>query len=495
MNQLAIKKKLLIDPQSISFNEYKTLLSDKIDTILLYEINCLINSSKLNADDFIKILLPIVKNDEHLLLIALCLRNGADPNLYIDTGREDNSVIHILVYIYLLYNKPEDELLKNTIVMMFLLSKSDPKLSYNETAKLSVVEYLNMIKFKHILSINIKTNINNKLLIKLATLLDNPDLLSSENTEDIVTNLSLIEIIRDHSINIFRERINELLPQLNSDKSIEYSIKFINIKIFIILLNLGIYPSYNEVNIIILYIITQSESIKNIFREFLKEYIKRNGKVDSFQMNILQNHFKSPITISPVNDIENVNLLGNRLLLPDYKVDYKDYIKKKYIDNKKNFGIDQRFSFIGSCNNCIDTFNYNDVLLTSDTYESILTTKKCPYKAEELSDEIVDKIAIRRGLLKRLGYKINKRNVEQGSTITDTYYSKQEKAFIELIKLNCDKDPSIFPLGKIQKILTSLGINIDLLNLLSFEHYRRTFYISCYQKLTENFEAFIDQFK
>ena len=60
--------------------------------------------------------------------------------------------------------------------------------------------------------------------------------------------------------------------------------------------------------------------------------------------------------------------------------------------------------------------------------------------------------------------------------------------------MNCDKDITILPLGTIQKILISLGINIDLLNLLTFEHYRRTFYISTYEKLINDFDATIKLF-
>jgi len=498
LNKLAIKQKLLDDTNSISSNEYKVLLSGKMDPLFLYELNTLLNSNKLNPDHLLKEILSIAKNDDHLLLIAYCLRNNADPNRYISTNMEGQKDIHILVYIYMLYNKNSnkenqstinEELFKNTIIIMFLLSGSNHNLSYEKSKySLTVVQYLNKMNIKNILT-NIScsnkwyTILDTKLLIKLTILLDKPELLSDLNNR---IELPLIEIIRDHSINMFKKYINELLIQLKNDKSIEYCIKFANLKVFTILINFGIYPRYNEINIIILYIINQQGLIKETFIEFIREYTKRNGKLDVLQSNLLS------IKIDDIRNIHDISIIGNELLSEDYKINYKDYIKKKYIGNKKHFGTDERFFIIGSCNKCIDVFNYKDILLTSDTFENILIDKKCPYNYEELSGDIVDKLSTRRSLLKRLGYKINKSN--NNNLSSDDYYLKQEKALIQIIKMNCDKDITILPLGTIQKILISLGINIDLLNLLTFEHYRRTFYISTYEKLINDFDATIKLF-
>ena len=499
MNQLLIKQKLLQDPNSISTNEYKLLLSGKIDPSLLYELNYLLKSNKLNVDLLLKETLGLVKNDDHLLIIAYCLRNGADPNKYIfsNDGKQD---IHILAYIYLLYNKSltsEDELLKNTILIMFLMSGADYNLNYSKSdSKMNVLKYLEKINIKNIILSNNKewsSILDIKLLIKLSVLLDKPTLL---NNVDIINELPLIEIIRDNSLNIFRKYIDNLLPQLNMDKSIEYSIKFINVKIFTILLNFGIYPKYNEINIIILHIINHTNLIREVFTNFIVEYLKRNGKLDSYQSNLLYNNIKKDdiIDLLDKKSIKNsLNVLGNGLLLDGYKIDDNDYIKKKYIGKFKSFGTDQRFPLIHFSNKCIDVIKFGDSIITSDMFEDILNNKKCPYNNTEFSEDIINKIFIRRGLLKRLGYKINK-TTQSDNLSNDEFYLKQENAVIEIIKLNCKKDITILPLVFIHKILISLGINIDLLNLLTIEHYKRTFYITIYEMFTINFETTINLF-
>ena len=473
-----IKDKFISNPSSLSLNEYKFLLGGKIDNLLLYQIRHLLECKKINSTELMTVIFPIAKHDEHLLIIALCLRNGADANLYINVNE---SGLHILAYLYLLYNKPEDELIKNTIILLLLLSGSDPKSKYNLGINLSVIDYLNKIKVKHILGTNIKKDLDNKLLIKLAILLDKDELINNDN-------LPIVEIIRDNSINIFKKFYNDKNKNKDNEiKFIQYCIKFVNLKIFIILLNLGIYPSYNEINIIILHILTSNHMIREAFNNFLIEYIKRNGRLDSFQTKVIEINQKT------IDINEFLNVIGNTFNEDNYKVKKVDFIKKKYIGKNKNFGIDARLESVRVYeeSNCLDTFQYNDVLLTSDTYENILATGKCPYKDNQLPTEILDQIAIRRGLLKRLGYKISK--IENAVTIDD-HYNKLELAFIELIKLNCNKDVTTLPLNVVQRILTSMGVSVDLMNLLSVEHYKRTFYITCYEKLKNNFEETIKLF-
>ena len=262
-------------------------------------------------------------------------------------------------------------------------------------------------------------------------------------------------------------------------------------------MNLGIYPNYNEVNIIILQILNYSDVnigsklIKQEFKYFLIEYIKRNGKLDSFQKKLL-NDSNVDLNFNVSND-ELLCLLGNEFNIDEYKIKDLDYIKKKYIGNRKNLKCDQRLQLINSVSDeDLDMFKYDNVILTSDNYEDVLNSGKCPYKDGGLSNEILDQISIRRSLLKRLGYKVNK--VKNVNIISDDYFVKLELAFIELIKLNCNKDVTTFSLNTVQKILISLGINIDLMNLLPVEHYKRTFYISCYEKLKSNFDETIKHF-
>ena len=481
MNQfMALKEKFILTPNGLSPNEYKILLSGKVDATLFYEIKLLLKSGKVDINKFIEIILLETRTDEHLLLLSLCFRNGGNPNIYI---QKNSDILHILTYIYLAdgkYTKLNDERIKNTLILMLLLFGSNPKLPYNKNGNINNVDFLNSLKVNNILTINPRKDINKvdkELILKLAILTDDVSLIPTDTI-----NFPIVEIIRDDAINIFKKYHHIICKY---DKTIEYSIKFINLKMFSILLNLGIYPTYHEINIIILSSIYQEINLKEEYINFINEYLKRNGNLDNYQRGLLDTY---KIKVEAPQGQKQVELIGNCLLDDNYIPKEVDYIKKKYL-YKKNFGIDERILITHVKENCLDIYKYEDMILTSDMYDDILSTRKVPFKDIILKDEILDAVSQRRGLLKRLGYKINNDNRR---CVDEEYYKRQERAFIEIIRLHRAKDVSLLPLGEIQRILASLYINIDLLNYLSFEHYRRTFYISCYEKLIKNFDEVIN---
>ena len=473
-------------------NEYKILLSGKIDSEIITIIYELLICKKIDPNRLFLILIAIIKTEEHLPCLSLCLRYGADPNMYVKYKDTD---IHVLVYVHINYGDKVDQL-KNTILLLLLLSGSDPSLGYSSKSKVSVIKHLSDNKITNFLHIagSIQGSVDQKLLLKLAVLLDNPQLLSNNSS------VNLTEIIRDYSNDIFRA----VIQNLDHSKIIDLCIKYHNLEAFKICLNVGVNVKYHQINIICLQAKLGNKFVKSINKKMIIEYINHGGKIDLYQSKIL-----IPTEIMNNYQFDNnliMEYLNNPLLLksgiPEMKVP-NIFLKKSYIEAGKKYGPDARLSTSPIDKTIIDYIDlcyYKDSLVfTPDMFEKLLNDKIVPYslspaEKEFLNDDFINSLSIQRGLLKRLGFNINKNSYPTNLPVDDLKFSRLELAFSAFINYNTNKEYSDLSVMDMEKLLVDIGINSALLNLLNAEHYKRTFAISCYEKLNEQTELILKRY-
>jgi len=472
----------------LTINEYKILLNNKIDSLIITGFIEGLKNKNIDIDKLLILLLETIRSDEHLLLISLCIRYGANVNLYINSN---GTMIHILVYIYLMYKDPNEIAIKNTIVLLFKFSGSDSKLGYILNSNIDINKYLKNIGIDHILDIDNNTlsnNLDKKLINKIATLLDRSDLL-------VENDYNLTEIIRDHSSNVFRHSFQNL----DLSKIIELCIKYYNLDIFIICLNLGIKLKYHQVNLIALHIKNNIKLIKDIFKNMLIEYIYHNGKIDKYQFKILERDY----SVNDFNDFDDNKILDyiiNPLLDENNErpVNVLTYLKKYYIESGGTFGLDPRLNQTPDKDYLdISEYTFDEVFFTPDMFEYLLTTKIMPYNFEAeiktLSDDYLRSLTNQRSLVKRLGYNVNK--LKHENCIDDNYFHKMERAFSTLIKINTDNNIDSSSVLEMERTLNDIGVSTYLMNLLNVEHYKRTFAISCYEKLDKELDTLIGKYK
>jgi hypothetical protein len=463
--------KFLKDANSLDASNYSELIK-KVDAILLHELKKWIESSEV-PELFIKALLDGANNDYHLVLLVKLIKKGIDHYI-----TKDNEKLHIIYYIYQgIDSMPKEKVMyKNTMVLLLQLlgiSTKEPVLK-NSTNSVKILVGIALARYP-LIGINIekdKNRIDSDLLTKLAILTDIPDLI---NKNGLIAKFPLIEIVRDDAINTFRTYLPFILRDLNAiDLSfnnlnvIDLTIKFLNLKMFCILLNHGIYPNYNQINILLLQVIHQNGNIKREYSRFLYEFLLRNGQLDNYQRELLSN---------PPDIKKTVTDYGNILMESPPQFSDIDYLRMKYLSGK-NFGPDARLTKVNIPNDCLDILKHDDTIITSDMYEEILSGNSNNYPKDDINT--------RRGLLKRLGYKLNK---SKSSLNREDLNVKKEKAFIDLVKLELNKDITKISVSEMSRILGQLGIGASLLELLTFEHYRRTFYLSYYEKLKDNLES------
>jgi hypothetical protein len=205
------------------------------------------------------------KNGEYLISIALCLRYGADVNMYVDAPRL--GTIHLLGYVYNILVEDVDNSILNTIVIMLIIHGSRPSLpifdnragkirNNNEVTSpyLSVRDWLYDKGYKTILdTINIgdPNEIQNILdpdsSAMLSILLDNAILTSREYQPQ---DMSLA--IRSFSNGVFDKIPTPSAKILMDFKSLEESVVYLNSDSYQALIKRGQLPSYILINKILI---------------------------------------------------------------------------------------------------------------------------------------------------------------------------------------------------------------------------------------------------
>ncbi len=246
----------LIDLQRIILNkrdeplstiEIKNLFSyPTTPEFILYIITSL-NRKKIDPNTVLLQAISNATKKEDMLSVALALRYGADPNLYVNTPEIGD--IHILGYTYLVLSKRELPVL-NSVVIMLMEMGSSPSMGIfdakggiikDEFSLLdpvkgrSVIDWLDALGYDTIIP-QIRTDydaVNSEFITTLGTFLDKKDMLREDPQLD--------EIIRSHDINI---------TQPSSDLGV--CIKYLNLNSYEKYVNEGVLLKYEQINDIIL---------------------------------------------------------------------------------------------------------------------------------------------------------------------------------------------------------------------------------------------------
>lgn len=261
---------------------------------ILYIITAL-NRKKIDSNTTLIQGITNATDKEDLVPIALSLRYGGDPNLYVNSPNIGD--IHILGYIYLILSK-KDSVLLNSIVIMLMIMGSNPTLpifdsrggvirdefSLVEPIKgQSILDWLDNQGFDTIIpqiSNQNYSKVDKKFLTMLGTFLDKEKLLRTDPRLD--------EIVGAHSTNIF----NKHYMKVDKNQGLRVSRTYLNITTFEKFVDLGASLSYSDINDLILSI----ENYKNIgdlismaqIRQMLI-YIVSNGAIlDNYQAELLK---------------------------------------------------------------------------------------------------------------------------------------------------------------------------------------------------------------
>jgi len=220
--------------------------------------------------------------------------------------------------------------------------------------------------------------------------------------------------------------------------------------VFKILLIFGSYPSYHQVNSIILQLkMADSKIIKEIFYNFMVEYFNHNGKIDSYQAKLLNG-----ITFGTLEPE-----IIEKKFEPTLDPTNTDYIDMIYLN-----GVNEPIPYF--------------------YLQSIIDNKK--YNSTSISDEVLDKLNLQRRILRRMGYNLDTNTSKNNSNThtNDKYFEKTERALIKMISLNNLRITDLNIL-QMESILNYIKVDLNLFKFLSIEHYKRTFYISCYERLAD----------
>src|SRR5437762_5691374 len=116
-----LESKVSDNTEDLSVNEYNIILSNKLDSVTLIKFLTGFRNKNLDPTQILTLSIPLCTTGEHLLIIAWCIRYGAN----ITTGNlfKESEGDHILMYIYKLGAILEITI-KNTLILMLRLSGS-----------------------------------------------------------------------------------------------------------------------------------------------------------------------------------------------------------------------------------------------------------------------------------------------------------------------------------------------------------------------------------
>lgn len=259
----------------------------------------------INPDVTILQVIPRAVSKEYLITIAMCLRFGADSNMYVEAPRL--GTIHILGYVYSMLGNGQivDESVLNTIVLMLLLSSSRPSMPIFDSkggrirepgdtqpiSSLTVTEWLNEQGYNTLLNDlpawnadELKQVVDKESMVILSILLDNPALMTREYLpQDMslaIRSFSPIDKIpvSDDKILMDYTSMSEAVTHLNADAYDK-------------LLKKGLDPSYLLINKILISLRTYHTegniSASQELQRMLISSVSLGIQLDQDQMNIV----------------------------------------------------------------------------------------------------------------------------------------------------------------------------------------------------------------
>lgn len=255
----------------------------------------------LNPDVTILQIIPRAISVDYLIPIALCLRFGADANMYVKAP--NLGTIHILGYLYSVLGDTDNHSdVLSTIVLMLIVSgarSSMPIFDNNAgkirnngtTTSISVVDWLDQQGYYTILDrvftadvVRLQQEIDKESLVALSIMLDLPRLMP----RDYVKEDMLLAIKSFSNIDNIPTDNYKLIMDY---KSLVEAVTYFNSNAFEKLLNRGQLPSYLLINKILIEMRTHKTSgLIIVFKELeqmLSMAISLGVQLDKEQLNIL----------------------------------------------------------------------------------------------------------------------------------------------------------------------------------------------------------------
>lgn len=263
---------------------------------ILYIITAL-NRKKIDPNTTLVQGIANATKKQDLVPIALALRYGADPNLYVNAPNVGD--IHILGYTYLALSKKDLALLNSVIIMLVAMGSDQNRLIFDVKGGVirdeyslvepiegqSVIEWLEDQGYDTIIP-QIKgqnyESVDPGFMTMLATFMDRVDLVPEGNTPN------LDEIVGAHSVEVFKVHVETYNPEAGLRVSRDY----LNLTTYESFTDLGAMLNYGEINDLVLSVGKYKELGDYIsmgqIREMLIYSISRGAVLDEFQMALIQ---------------------------------------------------------------------------------------------------------------------------------------------------------------------------------------------------------------
>lgn len=287
-----------LDPYQI-----RALLSQRTDAIQIVYLLLGLNLKVLDADMILVQGISTVKREDDLIPIALSLRYGANPNLYINSPKIGQ--IHVIVYLYAVLYANTDPSLVEQIATMLILSGSrivnnaysdtDGKIYDNEensdifhvnkSKYLSVLQWLKKNDYPNRLEkIESEPNIiGSDILSLLAVYLNRNDLIEGQ--------VDLRKVIQSQSTSILSDKVAKRNIH-DFIGGLKLSIDYIYLVGFETLLDHGLIPDYTIINLILIRLKHYRE-VNLIMpfvqlKEILLSSVKKGVEMDLYQFQMLK---------------------------------------------------------------------------------------------------------------------------------------------------------------------------------------------------------------
>lgn len=306
---LSLQRKINGENITLSPEDIKTILRQPVDEAFMRVYYRALKSKNIDATEILLGVLPRIERGSELLLVALPLRFGANPNFYVDVPTR--GTMHIIPYVYSLPWETSSRTpdLRDDIVRLLLLSNSlaskpcfDPNGGSSSSSSLrseekedikqhveSVYEYC-----RRLYNVDLSVPITPRK--EHAILLDNIDLLPAVPGADIrdVRLKKLEENDRLQVVRCFSEFMWPLLPNLPKDNiedppGMKECVDCYNAEIFDIIVKLGYLPTY----VLLSKIITQMRNskhplVQSDLTEMLYRSVEYGAQVDKAQYGYIE---------------------------------------------------------------------------------------------------------------------------------------------------------------------------------------------------------------
>lgn len=298
MDNLALKdlQKIILGnrKEPLSAIEIRNLFSYPTSPETILYIITALNEKKLDPHTALIQAIANATKKEDLVPIALALRYGADPNLYVNAPNIGD--IHILGYTYLVLSKRDLPILNGSIIMLMIMGSNANMLIFDAKGGIvkdefslieplkgqGVLEWLDDQGFDTIIPQIQKGygKVDKKFMTTLATFLDKDNLLTSDPRLD--------EVVGAHTSFIF----NKHKSNIDIQRGLRTNRKYLNLTGFEYFIDQGASLNYDEINDLIYSIKEYKDSGDLIsmsqIRQMLLYIIQKGQGLDLYQGDLIK---------------------------------------------------------------------------------------------------------------------------------------------------------------------------------------------------------------